>query len=221
MNLATRKPATLSPAPSPAGGGANHLNYELIDATHLRRHEVEQFIARRFFEVHAARVSSFMPLLVTLFGQDDSILAAVGIRDAAGQALFLEYYLDAPVEQSLSRAASGGDETPREGIVEIGNLASINRFASRKLFTTLAFLLQERRFEWAVFTGCTSLRKLFHTLGIETFVLGRATQSSLPRDQQSWGGYYEDNPCVLAGRVRGARRLLTIGDLPLASGGLS
>ena len=42
---------------------------------------------------------------------------------------------------------------------------------------------------------------MFSSLGIETLALGRALQSSLPVDQQTWGGYYEDSPRVVAGRV--------------------
>ena len=42
---------------------------------------------------------------------------------------------------------------------------------------------------------------MFAILGIETVGLGRALQSRLPADQQTWGGYYEDNPQVVAGRV--------------------
>jgi hypothetical protein len=42
---------------------------------------------------------------------------------------------------------------------------------------------------------------MFKTLGIETIGLGRALQSRLPVDQQTWGGYYEDNPQVVAGQV--------------------
>ena len=65
----------------------------------------------------------------------------------------------------------------------------------------LAGLLQAENFEWAVFTGCSSLQRMFKTMGIETIGLGRALQSRLPADQQTWGGYYEDNPQVVAGKV--------------------
>ena len=65
----------------------------------------------------------------------------------------------------------------------------------------LASLLNARHFEWAVFTGCTSLHRMFKTLGIETIDLGRALQSQLPAEQQIWGSYYEDSPRVVAGRV--------------------
>ena len=42
---------------------------------------------------------------------------------------------------------------------------------------------------------------MFAALGIETVSLGRALQSRLPADQQTWGGYYEDNPQVVAGHI--------------------
>ena len=48
---------------------------------------------------------------------------------------------------------------------------------------------------------------MFATLGIETLTLGRALQARLPQDQQTWGGYYEDNPQVVAGRVSCGRAI--------------
>jgi hypothetical protein len=175
----------------------------LIDAQHPLRAQVEQFIAQRFLDMHGARISSFMPLLIALLSEDGKILAAVGIRSAASEALFLEHYLDTSVQQAISSNAGRAILTPeRDRIVEIGNLASIDRHASRKLFKVLAGLLQAENFEWAVFTGCSSLHRMFKTMGIETIGLGRALQSRLPADQQTWGGYYEDNPQVVAGKVR-------------------
>ena len=173
-----------------------------IDEHHPLRTQVEQFIARRFFEVHGARISSFMPLLVAQCTADSRILAAVGIRSAAGDALFLEHYLDTPIELAILSNAGQVMVTPqRDRIVEIGNLASINRRASWNLFKMLSALLAAENFEWAVFTGCTSLRRMFKTMNIEMVCLGRALQSRLPPDQQTWGGYYEDNPQVVAGQV--------------------
>lgn len=178
----------------------------LVDGGHPLREQAERFIARRFFEVHGARISEFMPELLALCGNDGCILAAVGIRSAADGPLFLEYYLDLPVETAIARNADLLQPLPlREAIVEIGNLASVDRSASRKLFKALAGLLDARQFGWAVFTGCTSLHRMFKNLGIETVELGRALQSCLPAEQQSWGGYYEDDPRVVAGRVSRGR----------------
>jgi len=140
-----------------------------------------------------------MPQLFALFDDRGRVLVAVGIRDASMQRLFLEYYLDSPVEQVIAERSGVASERAR--IVEIGNLASRDRRASRGLFRVLSRRLHVEGFEWAVFTGCSALQQMFATLGIETLTLGRALQVRLPRDQQTWGGYYEDNPQVVAGRV--------------------
>ena len=191
-------------ATSTAGSRGTVREYEryLIDRDHPRRQQVESFIAQRFLEMHGARIGCFMPLLAALFGADGRVLAAVGIRSADDEALFLEHYLDAPVERTIS-ARSGRIMLPpaRASLVEIGNLASVNRGASRRLFALLTEYLVDQGFEWAVFTGCSSLHRMFKTLGIETLTLGRALQSRLPADQQTWGSYYEDSPRVVAGRV--------------------
>jgi hypothetical protein len=209
---------TANPAPygMPDSLPTGHYKY-LIDEKHPLRPQVEQFIAQRFFEIHGARLSVFMPVLIALFGENDEILAAVGIRSAAIEVLFLEYYLDTSIEGSIACSADQLMAVPeRDRIVEIGNLASIDRRASRKLFQILAGLLDAENFEWAVFTGCTSLHRMFSTLGIETIDLGRALQSRLPVDQQTWGGYYEDSPRVVAGKVsRGCVAFENTPDMPL------
>lgn len=177
----------------------------LIDANDPRREAVEAFIGRRFLEVHGARISAFMPRLLALFDDHGAVRAAVGIRDAAAERLFLEHYFDCSVEQAIVDRA--GVVVARERIAEIGNLASIDRRASRQMFKLLAQHLQAEHFDWAVFTGCSSLHRMFATLGIETVTLGRALQSRLPADQQTWGGYYEDNPQVVAGRIGLGRQI--------------
>ena len=178
---------------------------ELIEAGHPQRAPVEAFIARRFLEVHGARITEFMPQLLALFDDQGEVRAAVGMRDAGQHRLFLEYYLDNPVESLIQQRT--GVAAEREQVVEIGNLASIDRRASRKLFRVLAQRLHAEHFEWAVFTGCGSLHRMFATIGIETVGLGRALQSRLPVELQTWGGYYEDNPQVVAGRVGLGRRV--------------
>jgi len=202
MNLATHPLATFPALPGLAKSLPSGERPRLIDEQHPLRSQVEQFIAQRFLDMHGARITGFMPLLVVQFGEQGNILAAVGIRSADADALFLEHYLDIPVEQVISSNADRAMSIPqRDRIVEIGNLASIDRRASRRLFKVLANLLNAEKFEWAVFTGCSSLQRMFKILGIETVSLGRALQSRLPADQQTWGGYYEDGPRVVAGKV--------------------
>jgi hypothetical protein len=202
MNLAAHPLATIPALSGVAKSLPLAKQPRLIDEQHPLRLQVEQFIAQRFLDMHGARINSFMPLLVALFGEQGNILAAVGIRSAEVDGLFLEHYLDTPVEQAISSKAGRAMSIPqRDRIVEIGNLASIDRRASRSLFKALADLLNAENFEWAVFTGCSSLQRMFKILGIETVSLGRALQSRLPVDQQTWGGYYENGPRVVAGKV--------------------
>jgi hypothetical protein len=202
MNLASHLLTTIPALPGIAKSLPSGKQPRLIDELHPLRPQVEQFIAQRFLDMHGARITGFMPLLIALFGEQGNILAAVGIRSADVDALFLEHYLDTPVEQAISGNAGRAMSIPqRNRIVEIGNLASIDRGASRSLFKALAELLNAENFEWAVFTGCSSLHRMFKILGIETVSLGRALQSRLPVDQQTWGGYYEDGPRVVAGKV--------------------
>ena len=206
----TRLNETFSELPARRIGGSKPgpaYEKHLVDADHPRRGQVEAFIARRFLEVHGARISSFMPQLAAICGADGELLAAVGIRDASDAALFLEQYLDGPVERLIVERSGRFMLPPeRAGVAEIGNLASVDRRASRNLFGLLSEYLADRGFEWAVFTGCSSLHRMFRNLGIETFALGRALQSRLPADQQTWGSYYEDSPMVVAGRVGQGRR---------------
>lgn len=186
-----------------------NYGYEIIDQAHVKRPQVEQFSAQRFRNAHGAHISNFMPRLIALFNTRGDIVAALGLRCAAGEALFLEHYLQHPIEQAISTSPLGQHSmASRQDIVEIGNLASIDRFASRKLFRILALLLISEGYQWATFTGCPSLRKVFSLLGIQTTSLGPAMQSCLPENQQSWGTYFDDNPCVLAGQVDSGRLLL-------------
>ena len=162
MNLATSTATTIPVLPALAESMSAGNQSCLIDSQHPLRAQVEQFIAQRFLDTHGARISSFMPLLIALLSEDGKILAAVGIRNAASEALFLEHYLDTSVQQAiLSNARRAMFAPQRDRIVEIGNLASIDRHASRKLFKVLAGLLQAENFEWAVFTGCSSLHRMF------------------------------------------------------------
>ena len=183
-------------------------SFGIAGTGHPQRKTVEAFIAQRFLAMHGAQITVFMPQLLALFDDQGAVQAAVGMRDAGCERLFLEYYLDHPVEQVIAERAAPPEVTvARDRVVEIGNLASINRHASRRLFKLLARRLSVENYQWAVFTGCSSLQRMFATIGIETLNLGRALQSRLPGDQQTWGGYYEDNPQVVAGRVGHGRKV--------------
>jgi len=174
----------------------------LVGESHPQRRAVECFIKSRFAAVHGARITCFMPLILALSDTDNDIRAAIGVRAAGEDDLFLEHYFETAIEHAIvDHGAGDGRVVEREQIVEVGNLASVDRFASRRLFEQLAFYLINNRFQWVVFTGCRSLRQLFKRMQLELVELGCAKESCLPSGYGSWGNYYDDNPRVLLGHL--------------------
>ncbi|HHJ4328613.1 TPA: thermostable hemolysin, partial [Klebsiella pneumoniae] len=115
-----------------------------------RRALLEDFIYRRFAEQHGARVQHFMPCLLGLHGEQGEVQGAVGLRSARRASLFLERYLDEPIEQAVSRRC--GRAVPRDEIVEVGNLAAFGNASARLLIVALTDLLVAQGFRWVVFT---------------------------------------------------------------------
>jgi hypothetical protein len=153
-------------------------------------------VRRRFMEVHGATVRPAYGELLQV--QDsDGARGALGYRRAAGEVLFLERYLDAPVETILSAAL--GQPVARRDVIEIGNLAAADPFAMISLWGMAANDLGSDC-DFAVATLTAPLRAMFARLGITLHVLARAgiERADQPR---IWGRYYETDPMVCAGRI--------------------
>ena len=116
-----------------------------------RRVALEDFIRQRFAEHYGARVRHFMPCLLGLHGDNGQVQGAVGLRSAQRRPLFLERYLDEPIELAVARRS--GRPVPREEIVEVGNLAAFGSASARLLIVALTDLLVAQGFRWVVFTG--------------------------------------------------------------------
>lgn len=160
----------------------------------------ERFVSRRFAEVYGADLYSFMPRLFGLHEADGRLIAVFGMREAAREALFLEQYLDAPV-QSIAGAV-GGHRIARERIVEIGNLAGATSGALRQLIPVLTRQLYRSGFHWVVFTGSARLVNGFTRLGLPLQVVANAPVDRLPADERTrWGSYYDHQPSVMLGDV--------------------
>lgn len=169
------------------------------------RAQVEAFIARIYAERYGADLRSFAPVLVSL-NDGDEVVAAAGYRGAMHGALFLERYLDAPVEALL--AAQGDARPAREGIVEVGHLAASRAGEGRRLIRLLAPHLAGLGFQWVVSTLTEELRHLFVRIGVPPLALGMADPAVLGDDAHRWGSYYEHHPVVLAGNLQQALRQL-------------
>jgi hypothetical protein len=169
------------------------------------RAEVEAFIRGVFREHYGAALTAFAPVLVSL-SDDDGIVAAAGYRRADGGPLFLERYLDAPVDAMLAMHA--GAAPSRAGIVEVGHLAAVRAGEGRRLILQLGPHLAAQGFQWVVSTLTEELRQLFLRIGVAPLALGHADPAVLGDDAQAWGRYYEHRPVVLAGHLHQALRRL-------------
>lgn len=157
------------------------------------RDAVERFIAGVYRGRFDADVQTFAPVLVCLRSPEGALWAAAGYRPADAGALFLERYLDMPVEQALA--------TGRGEIVEVGHLAASRAGEGRRLILQLGRLLARSGFQWAVSTMTEELRHLFQRLGVAQRTLGVADPARLGADAARWGGYYEHHPVVLASAI--------------------
>lgn len=184
----------------PPPGGPRFALHPMGDP---RRAEVEDFVRGVYAEHYGARVGAFAPMLVSL-SDGERIVAAAGYRSAA-QPLFLERYLDRPVERLLAGLAGA---PKRAAIVEVGHLASRRAGEGRRLILRLAQHLGSLQVQWVVSTLTEELRQVFARMGVQPVALGIADAARLGDDAADWGSYYDHRPLVLAGSLPLALRRL-------------
>jgi len=171
------------------------LDLTLLDLTHPRRHDAEDFVRDVFFNAYRARLNAFYPLLVSIAYPDGEYAAVAGVRPAGGEALFSEHYLDEPMEKILN--------VERQKIVEIGNLAPASAGQARWLICTLTAFLTGAGFTHVVFTAVPRLQNAFRRMRLPLTKHADARQEQLPDYQVAeWGSYYESKPAVYSGDIR-------------------
>lgn len=172
----------------------------VLGPSHPDRAEAEAFTARRFAEAYQAQVRTDHPLIAVLRAADGGVLASVGIRLAETGPLFLERYLDAPIEAEVELQV--GVAAPRETIAEIGAFASTHPAWSLQLFEALpAWLAAVAGRRVAVATLRPELVRALDRAGFRLQAIGDADPARLGDEASAWGSYYAGAPKVYAGRV--------------------
>lgn len=162
------------------------------------RAAVEALIATVYRTRYAAQPREFAPVLVSLSSAQGP-LAAAGYRPARSGRLFLERYLDGPIEHLLPPTARG--PIARSTIVEVGHLAALRAGDGRRLLYPLARHLADEGYAWVVSTVTRELRQLFLRLGITPLAIAPADPQALGDDRVDWGRYFEHEPVILAGHL--------------------
>ena len=170
--------------------------FELHSQASSRREAVEELISAVYRRRYDAHPPDFAPMLVSLSNSHGPV-AAAGYRPAGQGPLFLERYLDRPIEHLLSATRSG--TTSRAAIVEVGHLAATRVGEGRRLVYCLGQHLVDEGYAWVVSTVTRELRKLFLRIGVTPLALGVADPNALGDERLRWGRYYEHDPVILAG----------------------
>ena len=172
-----------------------------------RRGEVEAYLESAYARAFGGRIRRHYPILMSVQDAQGAILGAVGFRLAETAPLFLEQYLDEPVELAIARSL----RTPvaRGNIAEIGNLACGGPGLSLLLFLSLAAHLHDVGRTHAVATATRQLRRGFARVGFDTHALSTAAPQRLADGGTDWGDYYDRDPVVLAGAITPALPLLS------------
>ena len=187
----------LSPAPTVG----------LHSVASTEREQVEQYIFDQFQANHGASIREFMPFLFTTVC-GGALSAAVGVRPAYENELFLEQYLPETAEKLIGDLA--GKTVKREELVEIGSLVASHAGSSQLVYLIMAAILHRAGFKWLIITATPQVQKAINRLGFELYPIGSADPSALSaKNLSDWGSYYESRPQIVAGNLAEAMDVLS------------
>jgi hypothetical protein len=122
------------------------------------------------------------------------------LRLAGHGPLFLERYLDEPVETAIQR--SSGQPIERHTLIEIGNFAAEQSGAARAVIVRLIPLLRSSGLRWVALVATRQLRNALFRLGLSPQSLGPAEAARLGEEADAWGCYYQAQPELVYGDLR-------------------
>lgn len=196
-HLAFPPPIAARPQPPVPACGSR---LERVGPNDPGRPAIEAFIADAFFRTYGARISHFCDTLVGCRDENGAWSAALGYSLAQDAPLFLEHYLDAPLEVEIG--ARLGRPVKRAQIVEVGNLAADHAGAARELIIRTTHFLYEMGLHVVAFTATASLLNSFGRLRLRPQRLAPADPARLPGGGRHWGSYYDTQPQVMFGDIR-------------------
>jgi hypothetical protein len=167
------------------------------------RVELEDFVSSAFHRRHGAVVRSFLPTLLGFREPAGVLRGVVGLRLAGVSPLYLEQYLDRPVEAAIG--AASGRTVQRREVVEVGNLAGSNCRTAMRMVAALPAYLLAQDCRWIVFTATSAVREILLGFGAPLLELARADGARVAVGADHWGSYYETDPRVFAGYLPASR----------------
>ncbi len=91
------------------------LHLQPVRAGDAGRADLEAYVRTRFAAKHGAAVRTFMPTLIAFRDRQGELRGVAGIRGADESRLYLEHYLDRPIEERLTAQPAVGSGRSRRG----------------------------------------------------------------------------------------------------------
>jgi len=171
--------------------------FQVADRWSPVRPDLENAIRNAYGRHFGAAVSGFMPYLASY--ASDLGQGVLGYRPASDGALYLENYLELPIESMLARLVRR--PVSRDAVVEVGQFAVDDRRVVGLLFTELVPFLREQGYEWICFTATHKIRRLLEKAGLRGLVIATAREDAVRGESDRWGSYYDNDPLVVVGRL--------------------
>lgn len=123
-------------------------------------------------------------------------VAVVGARGPGEQPLFCQRYLGSDLAAVLEQRT--GRTLRPAAIVELGNLALLDRRLLTPLFCHVHTWTLNQGFDWIVFCLTREVRAMLEGSGAALIELGPARPEKVGADRTLWGDYYRHSPAVMA-----------------------
>lgn len=185
--------------------------YNLHRVDSPNRRDVEHHIADVFAETYGAEVTEFAPFLMSMVCAGH-VSAAAGIRPADTGPLFLEQYLDDPIEQVVSGVY--GHSIGRHEIFELGNLAALRTGVCQLFYLIMAGAMARTKLNYVVFAGTKQVAKGLTRLGFHMESMSAADPARLGDVAEKWGSYYDSAPQIMTISLRESMQALSEQTLP-------
>jgi len=175
--------------------------FDIISPKDSEWEKATDFIRETYARAYGARIDTFMPKIMRVAHVAGDYRAVMGFRLAGQERLFLENYMDEPIEDVISRYR--GEPVQRSEIIEVGNLAEAIPGDARMALIGATAYMHALGCRWLVFTGVTRMRNVFRRLGLDVWELMAADENRLPPEEVArWGTYYQGNPVISFGDIR-------------------
>lgn len=173
------------------------LDMDVISLEDNNRIDVENFIKKGFSKTYNADITITMPWLLTV--KDAKYKAALGIRSATST-LFIEQYIDEPIEKAIAKSLSQTNKNAvisRREIAEIGHLYSNGKRFTLPLLLVTAVSLFCNDYKHMVFSGTEHVLNLIEKMGVNCSFIAEAKEEKLNISLDNWGTYYSTQPQVV------------------------